>query len=64
MKLNRTLASSTTLEGLEKLINEYFYSIGYRCKEDGSIYRLPDIQLIGFKWTKKNKRFQFVKVGI
>lgn len=55
----KTLATSTTLEGLTKLINEYFYSIGYKCQESGQIVNHLNHPVVGFKWFKKGKRFYF-----
>lgn len=56
----KTLASSASSQGLEKLINEYFYSIDYVLKDDGRIWnRRLNVELFGFGWSKKGKRYYF-----
>jgi hypothetical protein len=61
----KILASSATIESLEKVVNEYFYSIDYQLKESGAIYnRRLNCHLEGFTWSKKGKRFYFKQVEV
>lgn len=63
------LATAQTVEELEKLVNEYFYSENYRIKDnkifrlereiDGANMRTTELEVIGYIVRKKNGRFQF-----
>lgn len=47
------LAQSATKEGIEKLINQYFYSTSYQVKED--------LTIIGKKGILENFKVEFKK---
>ena len=62
MHTQKIIASSGNIKGIEKLINEWFFSEHYKVNDDGEIIntikkQTPD----GYRIIKKRKRFYFVK---
>ena len=58
----RTLATSSTIEGLTRLVNEFFYSKGYKLEtlaNKNIILNEQDEPLKDFTWIIKNKRYYF-----
>jgi hypothetical protein len=57
----KVLASSSTEEGLLKLIREYYMGTLYQILEDGRLQRISDGGILyGVKVIRKKNRFQFV----
>jgi len=57
---NKLLATSSTKEGIEKLINQYFYSTSYTIQDD-KITGKKGI-LSGYSVELKKNKFRFMEI--
>lgn len=60
----KLLASSSTIEGIEKMINLYFYSTTYKVTKIDTLYEIRSRLglLKNFTVLFKNKRFKFYEL--
>ena len=59
--MKKLLASAPTKEGLEKLINEYFYSTNYIIKDDRPYSTKSGFAPERFKVTYNRGRYRFIR---
>ncbi len=57
---NKLLASSSTKEGIEKLINQYFYSTSYTLQENQIVGKKGILS--GFVVEFKKNKFYFMSI--
>ena len=61
--MSNLIASATTKEELEKMINEYYFSNNYIITEDNKIYNMKkDIYLERVQVTFKRNRWRFERI--
>jgi len=53
------LASSSTLEGIEKLVNQYYFSTTYRVTPELEIVRMDGYKPEGVRIVHKRNRYRF-----
>lgn len=62
--MTRLLASASSLEALQPLIERFYYGTKIQIAENGSIIRVIDNKLLtGVKVTQKGRRFRFEMEG-
>lgn len=57
----KVICSAETMEKLQTMINEYFYSTSYRIKENKVFHEHKQTFLDGFIVREKRGRFQFCR---
>jgi hypothetical protein len=61
--MSNLIASATTKEELEKMINEYYFSNNYIITEDNKIYNMKkEIYLERVQVTFKRNRWRFERI--
>ncbi len=61
--MSNLIASATTKEELEKMINEYYFSNNYIITEDNKIYNMKkEIYLESVQVTFKRNRWRFERI--